>query len=42
MNEIPLPHVEGVSHHYATVDGVRLHYAEAGRGDPIVLLHGWP
>src|SRR4051812_26655087 len=42
MNDIPLPQVEGVSHHYATVDGVRLHYAEAGRGDPLVLLHGWP
>lgn len=25
-----------------TVDGARLHYAEAGTGDPLVLLHGWP
>jgi len=26
--------------HFVTVDGVRLHYLAAGRGDPIVLLHG--
>ncbi|NEW38887.1 alpha/beta fold hydrolase [Nocardia cyriacigeorgica] len=25
-----------------TVDGAGLHYAEAGTGDPLVLLHGWP
>jgi len=25
-----------------TVDGARLCYAEAGTGDPLVLLHGWP
>ncbi|MEV6276205.1 alpha/beta hydrolase [Nocardia sp. NPDC051832] len=24
------------------VDGARLRYAEAGQGDPLVLLHGWP
>jgi pimeloyl-ACP methyl ester carboxylesterase len=38
----PLPHVDGVEHHYATVNGVRLHYAEAGTGEPLLLLHGWP
>ena len=37
-----MPHVEGVAHQYATVDGARLHYAEAGEGEPLVLLHGWP
>jgi pimeloyl-ACP methyl ester carboxylesterase len=39
-----MPHVDGVEHHYATVRGVRLHYAEAGSGsgDPVVLQHGWP
>jgi pimeloyl-ACP methyl ester carboxylesterase len=37
-----MPHVDGVEHHYATVRGVRLHYAEAGSGDPVVLVHGWP
>lgn len=25
-----------------TVDGARMRYAEAGQGDPLVLLHGWP
>ncbi len=27
---------------YATVNGVRLHYVEGGRGAPVVLLPGWP
>jgi len=27
---------------YATVNGVRLHYVEAGRGPLVVLLHGFP
>jgi len=40
--EMPMPHVDGVAHHYARVDGLRIHYAEAGEGEPIVLLHGWP
>lgn len=26
----------------ATIDGVSLHYLEGGRGDPVLLLHGWP
>jgi pimeloyl-ACP methyl ester carboxylesterase len=38
----PLPEVEGVEHRYAAVNGVRLHYAEAGAGDPVLLVHGWP
>ncbi|WP_394828780.1 alpha/beta fold hydrolase [Pendulispora albinea] len=29
-------------HHKADVNGVRLHYVVAGRGDPVVLLHGFP
>ncbi len=39
---LAMPHVEGVEHRYTQVDGLRLHYAEAGQGDPLVLLHGWP
>jgi pimeloyl-ACP methyl ester carboxylesterase len=39
---IALPELPGVAHRYVDVDGVRLHYAEAGSGKPIVLLHGWP
>jgi pimeloyl-ACP methyl ester carboxylesterase len=37
-----MPVVEGVEHHYALIDGVRIHYATAGEGPPLVLLHGWP
>src|SRR3954466_2625964 len=29
-------------HRYAIVDGVRLHYVEAGEGPLVVLLHGFP
>ncbi|MFJ7205878.1 alpha/beta fold hydrolase [Streptomyces sp. NPDC098789] len=38
----PMPELEGVRHHYVDVRGVRLHVAEAGRGRPVVLLHGFP
>ena len=27
---------------YADIDGLRIHYLEAGSGDPVLLLHGWP
>lgn len=37
-----LPHVPGVTHRFVTVRGVRLHVAEAGGGDPVVLLHSFP
>lgn len=30
------------SSHYTEVNGLRLHYLEAGEGDPILLLHGFP
>jgi epoxide hydrolase 4 len=30
------------THGYATVNGVRLHYAEMGSGPLVVLLHGFP
>lgn len=31
-----------LEHHTARVNDVLLHYVVAGRGDPVVLLHGWP
>ena len=31
-----------IAHHHARLDAVSLHYATAGDGDPVVLLHGWP
>ena len=38
----PFPPVPGVTHRFVEVLGVRLHVAEAGQGDPVVLLHGFP
>ena len=39
-----MPDVPGaaVAHRWLEVDGLRMHYAEAGDGNPLVLLHGWP
>ena len=31
-----------IAHRYADLDGVRLHYVEAGQGPLVVLLHGFP
>ncbi len=42
----PQPHVEGVSHRFVDVRGLRMHVAQAGApdapGGTVVLLHGWP
>ena len=32
----------GLQQHSLRVGGVRLHYAEMGSGDPVLLLPGWP
>jgi haloalkane dehalogenase len=32
----------GVTSHRVQVDGLDLHYLEAGAGEPVLLLHGWP
>jgi pimeloyl-ACP methyl ester carboxylesterase len=37
-----LPHVPGVRHRFVDAGGLRMHVAEAGEGEPLVLLHGWP
>ena len=37
-----MPELAGVEHQFAEVDGVRIHYASAGEGPPLVLVHGWP
>ena len=37
-----MPHLAGVSHRTVDVGGLRVHVAEAGQGEPLVLLHGWP
>jgi len=30
------------THHTATVNGIQIHYVMGGKGDPVILLHGWP
>ena len=36
----PLAQLDGVHHHYETVNGIKLHYAEAGEGEPLLIQHG--
>lgn len=36
------PNPPAITHHYAEVNGVRLHYARAGRGPLMIFLHGFP
>jgi pimeloyl-ACP methyl ester carboxylesterase len=31
-----------IEHQHARLGEVSLHYATAGEGDPVVLVHGWP
>ena len=33
---------QDLSHHFAQLDDVTLHYVTCGRGPVVVLLHGWP
>ena len=40
--EVLTPLVAGLAHRHATIGGHRLHYVEAGEGEPLLLLHGWP
>jgi len=42
MDTIPLPTLSGVEHSYGDLPGVRMHVAEAGAGEPVLLLHGFP
>jgi pimeloyl-ACP methyl ester carboxylesterase len=35
-------HFPGFTNHYATVNGVRLHYVAGGSGPALVCLPGWP
>ena len=37
-----MPTPPGFTHHYARLRGLVMHYASAGSGFPVVLLHGWP
>ena len=40
--ERPLPRLDGVTHRYVELPGLRMHVAEAGHGDPVLMLHGFP
>ena len=38
----PLPALAGTTHRQVQVGDLSVHVAEAGQGEPLVLLHGWP
>jgi pimeloyl-ACP methyl ester carboxylesterase len=42
METIALPTLTGVEHAYVDLPGLRMHVAEAGAGEPVLLLHGFP
>ena len=42
LRDDTLPFVEGTRHELVDIGKARLHVAQAGSGEPIVLLHGWP
>jgi pimeloyl-ACP methyl ester carboxylesterase len=37
-----MPQVAGVRHRFVPAGGLNFHVAEAGEGEPVLLLHGWP
>ena len=37
-----IPAVDGVRHRFVDTPRLRFHVAEAGSGEPVLLLHGWP
>ena len=38
----PVSGLTGFAHHYAKVNGVRIHYVSGGRGPVVLFVHGWP
>jgi pimeloyl-ACP methyl ester carboxylesterase len=42
IDRLGLPDVTGVRHRQVACRGLSFHIAEAGDGEPLVLLHGWP
>ena len=41
-NKTTSSHTIEYTHHKILVNGILMHYVIGGKGDPIVLLHGWP
>lgn len=37
-----MPSLAGVEHRIVNAGGLAMHVAEAGSGEPLVMLHGWP
>src|SRR5260370_38388511 len=43
MLPFPVPHdLFPVEHRFTDIDGARIHYADEGTGEPLLLLHGNP
>jgi pimeloyl-ACP methyl ester carboxylesterase len=40
--ETSMPAPPPITRHYAQLPGLRLHYAMAGTGEPVLLIHGFP
>jgi hypothetical protein len=38
----PLPPRRGVQHRFIDTASLTFHVAQAGAGEPVLLLHGWP
>lgn len=36
------PELDGVTHHFVDLPGLRMHVAEAGSGEAVLMLHGFP
>ena len=37
-----MPQLPGVRHRFVNAGDLKTHVAVAGKGDPVILLHGWP
>jgi pimeloyl-ACP methyl ester carboxylesterase len=37
-----MPQVDGVRHRFVPAGGLNFHVAEAGEGEPVLLVNGWP
>lgn len=41
-NTFPVIESTPVTHHYIDIGDIKIHIAEAGKGEPLFMLHGWP